>query len=310
MDHITGIQVHQTCQWLELAEALSQAHCGPIPQTGRSLLDAPGPPAQSFYNLPAFMPGVAFGIKMVTIVPGNPALTPPLPAVQALYALFDGQAGSPLCTINGTAMTYRKTAADSALGSRFLSRPGSSTLLMAGAGGLAPYLIDAHRAVRPSIRHVLVWNRDAKKAQILAKACGGAAITDLDAAVPEADIISCATSSATPLIRGKLLKAGCHLDLVGAYTPEMRECDDDAVTRARLFVDSRQFAIDQPGDLANPIARGVISAKDVEADLFDLCQKGFAADRKDDDITLFKNGGGAHLDLFTALFIWNTLNPA
>ena len=130
---------------------------------------------------------------------------------------------------------------------------------------------------------------------------------DLAAAVREADVISCATSSTEPLVRGAWLKPGVHLDLVGAFTPEMREADDDAVQRARIFVDSREYAIDQPGELASPLRRGVIAREAIEADLFDLCRKGLSRLRSSEDITLFKNGGGAHLDLFTALFVWRSL---
>jgi len=157
------------------------------------------------------------------------------------------------------------------------------------------------------IETVLVWNRRGEKAEKVALDAGAEAVDDLAQAVAAADIISCATSSTSPLVEGRWLKPGAHLDLVGSFTPEMRECDDDAVSRARLFVDSRWFAIDQPGDLADPLRRGVISRDKIEGDLFDLCAPGFAFERLPLDITLFKNGGGAHLDLFTALFIWRNL---
>ncbi|HTN96600.1 MAG TPA: Gfo/Idh/MocA family oxidoreductase, partial [Nordella sp.] len=198
--------------------------------------------------------------------------------------------------------------ADSALGSRLLSSPEARILLMVGAGGLAPYLIAAHRAVRPSIDKVYVWNRDRAKAEKLAQAVKARVVDDLEEAAGQADIISCATSTTVPVIKGAWLKSGAHLDLVGGFTPDMRECDDEAVRRARLFVDSRWFAIDQPGDLGDPLRRGVITREDVEADLFDLCRDGYDVKRQPDDITLFKNGGGAHLDLFTALFIWRNLS--
>jgi alanine dehydrogenase len=231
-----------------------------------------------------------------------------LPSVQALYPLFDGKNGAPLAVLDGTALTYRKTAADSALGSRLLSNPHSRILLMVGAGALSPYLIDAHRALRPSIERVLIWNRDRAKAAKLAKTLKAEVADDLERAVREADIVSCATSSTSPVVKGSWLKPGAHLDLVGSFTPEMREADDEAVKRARLFVDSRWFAIDQPGDLADPLRRGVIRRQDIEADLFELCRDGYDVNRKPEDITLFKNGGGAHLDLFTALFVWQNVS--
>jgi ornithine cyclodeaminase len=284
---------------------LFAAHRGPEPKVDRSELhDLREGERETYLNQPAWQPGIAMGTKLVTIFPGNREL----PSIQALYPLFDGKNGAPLAILDGTALTYRKTAADSALGSRLLSHPQARTLVMVGAGGLSPYLIEAHRALRPSIERVLIWNRTLAKAAKLAEKLGAQVADDLEGAVREADIVSCATASTSPLVEGAWLKPGTHLDLVGSFTPEMRECDDEAVKRARLFVDSRWFAIDQPGDLADPLRRGVIRRQDIEADLFELCRGGYSVNRKDRDITLFKNGGGAHLDLFTALFIWQNLN--
>jgi ornithine cyclodeaminase len=204
--------------------------------------------------------------------------------------------------LDATALTYRKTAADSALGSSLLSREDATTLAMIGAGALAPWLVAAHRAVRPSISRVLVWNRSPGKAAALAQAVGGEAVETAEKAVCAADIVSCATAATDPVVSGVWLKAGAHLDLVGGFSPEMRECDDEAVVRSRIFVDSRMFAIDQPGDLASPLARGVIGRDRIEADLFGLAQ-GYRVNRKASDITLYKNGGGGHLDLFAAMHI-------
>jgi ornithine cyclodeaminase len=289
--------------------ALAESHRRPAPLVDRSELHFERDGIrETYFNLPAWQPGIAMGTKIVTVMPRNPAESAPLPAVQAAYVLCDGKTGAPLALIDGTALTYRKTAADSALGSSLLSRPDAATLLIVGAGGMAPYLLAAHRALRPSIRTTLLWNRSAEKAEALAELCGGKAVGDLASAVRSADIISCATASTVPLIRGDWLQPGAHLDLVGAFTPDMRECDDEAVLRARLFVDSRWFAIDQPGDLSSPLRRGVIQRDCIEGDLFDLCRKGLARPRAPGDITLFKNGGGAHLDLFTALFVWNSVS--
>jgi ornithine cyclodeaminase/alanine dehydrogenase-like protein (mu-crystallin family) len=309
MQIITAAEVHRLCAWEPLVGALAQSHRKPPPLVDRSELHFERNDARETYlNLPAWQPGVAMGTKIVTVMPRNPAERVPLPAVQAAYVLCAGTTGSPLALIDGTALTYRKTAADSALGSSLLSRPDAATLLIVGAGGMARYLLEAHRAVRPSLRTTLLWNRSPEKATALAGLCGGQAVGDLPSAVRSADIISCATASTSPLIQGAWLQPGTHLDLVGAFTPDMRECDDEAVIRARLFVDSRWFAIDQPGDLSSPLRRGVIGRDRIEADLFDLCGKGLARPRGPEDITLFKNGGGAHLDLFTALFIWNSLS--
>jgi ornithine cyclodeaminase/alanine dehydrogenase-like protein (mu-crystallin family) len=308
MQFIDGREVHRLCEWQALIEALREAHRQPMPLVDRSELHhAQDGIRQTYFNLPAWQPGAAMGTKIVTVIPQNPASPAKLPAVQAAYVLCDGKAGSPVAVMDGTALTYRKTAADSALASKLLSRPDAQTLLVVGAGGLAPYLLSAHRAVRPSIAKILVWNRNAGKARALAASSAAEAVSDLARAVPEADIITCATASNEPLVRGEWLKPGAHLDLVGSFTPDMRECDDEAVRISRIFVDSRQFAIDQPGDLASPLRRGVISRDAIEADLFDLCRKGLDRPRANNEVTLFKNGGGAHLDLFTALFIWNAV---
>lgn len=161
--------------------------------------------------------------------------------------------------------------------------------------------------MRPGIREVLVWNRRFEKAEALAGDVGGSVVADLEAAVRRADIISTATASTEPLVRGAWLKPGAHLDLVGGFTPEMRECDDEAVKRCSIFVDSRWFAVDQPGDLGDPIRRGVITREAVRADLFELCKGAMTGRDTPQEIILFKNGGGSHLDLFTALHIWTEL---
>jgi ornithine cyclodeaminase/alanine dehydrogenase-like protein (mu-crystallin family) len=308
MEFVSASDVHRICAWQALIQALAEAHRGPAPLVDRSELHHEHKGIrQTYFNLPAWQPGVAMGTKIVTVMPQNPAMGRQLPAVQAAYVLCDAETGTPLALMDGTALTYRKTAADSALGSRLLSRPDAATLLMVGAGGLAPFLIAAHCAARPSIGRVFVWNRNPAKADALASACNAQPTTDLEQAAHDADIITCATASTTPLIMGKWLKPGAHLDLVGSFTPEMRECDDEAVRRSRIFVDSHWFAIDQPGDLSSPLSRGIISRDRIEADLFDLCRSGLAQPRLPSDITLFKNGGGAHLDLFTAVFIWKSL---
>jgi len=310
---VPGEEVHRLCDWRGLAAALAESHRGPRPLTARSGLEIEmRATRQTYLDLPAWLPGIAMGSKLVTVVPDNPDRCPGLPAVQAAYVLFDGDDGRPLALFDGTALTYRKTAADSALGAMLLAREDVGVLALIGAGGLSPYLVRAHLAARPSLARVLVWNRTAARAAAVAEALRAEGVTaeavaDIEVAVRQGDVVSCCTASEVPLVRGEWLKAGCHLDLVGAFTPDMRECDDEAVLRARLFVDAREFAIDQPGDLASPISRGLISPEDVEADLFDLCRPGCDVRRSDDDVTLYKNGGGGHLDLMTALYIWRRL---
>ncbi len=310
MRFIDAEQVKALLDYPGLLDALEAAHRGPVPLTDRSGLEhelGPGEPVQLFLNLPAWLPGEAFGIKMVTVMPGNEAAHG-LPTVQAVYQLFDGRTGAPTLTLDGTMLTLRKTAADSGLGTRLLARQDARRLVVAGAGALGPHVVAAHLAARPSIEQVLVWNRTPEKAEKVAAAFAARGIDcratqDLEAAVRDADIVSCATSSMTPLVRGVWLRPGTHLDLIGSYTREMREADDEAVARSRLFVDSRWFTVGVSGDIDQPIAAGVITEDDIQADLFELCRGDRQGRRSDDEITLFKNGGGGHLDLFSARYL-------
>ena len=216
--------------------------------------------------------------------------------------------GVPQALIDGTALTYWKTAADSGLGARYLAPPEPKTLLMVGAGALAPHLVAAHRAARPSLQNVLVWNRTADRAAALAKQLqapdlAAEAVSDLEAAVKHADLISCATGSRTPLIQGAWLQAGQHLDLVGGFQPDMQEADSRALQRARVFVDSRQYTLGVCGDLVIPMAAGLLTEEDILGDLFELCRATVPGRQTAEEITLFKNAGGGHLDLMTARFL-------
>jgi ornithine cyclodeaminase len=302
---IDGDEVARLGDYLALADALESAHRQP-PAAVERIVYGPEGRNERLLALPAWQADEAIGIKLVTVFPDNPS-TNGLPSVQALVVLFDGATGTPLALIDGTELTYRKTAADSALGSRFLSRPDSRTLLMVGAGGLAPHLVAAHRAVRPSIERVVVWNRSSDKArQLVADRVADDIADDLAAAVAEADVICTATMTKDPLIRGEWLRPGTHLDCVGAYRPDHREIDDDVVRRAQIFVDSRLATLTEGGDLVIPIASGVIEAGDVRADLYELSQ-GTRAGRAagdHDSITLFENCGGGHLDLMVARYLW------
>ncbi|MEM7170302.1 MAG: ornithine cyclodeaminase family protein [Pseudomonadota bacterium] len=294
-----------------LVHALYDAHRLDEGQASRDILSRPrggGEEQQApndFLVLPAWQ-GNELGLKAVTVFPGNQA---PHPSVHALYLLFDGTHGKPLAILDGTAMTPWKTAADSALGSRLLAREDSRELLVLGAGTMAPHLVQAHLAVRPTIKQVGLWNRTPERAQALvdqltpevaAQGISIQTIRNLEEATRTADIISCCTAARGPLIQGDWLKPGCHLDLVGSFTEEMRECDDQAVRRAILYVDYDRFTPDECGDLCQPLAEGVITKEDIIGDLFDLCQGKVLARVSTEAITLFKNGGGGHLDLMTA----------
>jgi ornithine cyclodeaminase len=312
---IDAESVHRLLDYAPLVEALAAAHREAPPLVGRSLLEPPpgaGRVGEGFLVLPAWAHGRAFGVKMVTIVPGNADLADGPPTVQAVYQLFEGVTGRPVAVIDGTALTLRKTAADSGLGAKLLARDDVRTLLMIGAGALAPHLIGAHLAVRPSLERVLVWNRSAPwrdrlLERLARQGVPAEASDDLEAAVRAADVISAATLASEPLVRGAWLRPGTHVDLVGAYTPTMREADDEAMRRARVHVDYRGSTIGESGELIQPIASGAITEQDVLGDLFDLCQGRTPGRRTADEITLFKNGGGSHLDLFTAEFLLRRL---
>ncbi len=310
MDFIDADRVHARCGYDVLVPALERYHLEDTEVMKDLLVSQPsdGGLENHLFVRAAWQRQRAMGIKLVSIFPENPTREAGLPAIQAVYVLFEGESGTPIATIDGTALTYRKTAADSALGSKYLSRPDVATMLMVGAGAMAPHLIAAHLAVRPSIERVQVWNRTRSRAERLVRqlAPGSASIEvakDLESAARGADVISCATMTETPIIDGRWLTPGTHLDLVGAFTPAMREADDRALRCASIFVDSRLTTLEHVGELMIPLAAGVISKADVLADLYDFAHGRHPGRRDPQEITLFKNGGGAHLDLMTARFI-------
>jgi len=262
--------------------------------------DAEGGGAGTLLLMPAWQAGGALGVKIVTVFPGNAARS--LPAVHGSYVLLDAATGVPAAVLDGTALTLRRTAAASALAASYLARPDSTVHLIVGTGALAPHLIAAHAGVRP-IRRSLVWGRDPKKAAALAArlAADGIAavpVADLAAAAGTADIVTCATLAREPLIRGAWLKPGAHLDLVGGYTPEMREADDDAVSRARVYVDT-EAALQEAGDVVQPLRSGVLTRERIAGDLFALC-RGEQTGRDTTENTLFKSVGTALEDLAAA----------
>lgn len=297
--------VHAALPWSYLINALSQAHQGSMPMSDVVVqADADGSGNQ-FITLPGWVPGGPIAVKMVGVFPGNEQLSPAQPNVQGLVAMFDGKTGAPVLVADGAAMTARKTAGDSALGASLLAREDAEILLVVGAGALAPHFAAAHMAARPSLKRVLIWNRTAQKAEAVAAELRGGqvdaqAVVDLDAAVGSADVISCVTMSNRTLVKGALLKPGTHLDLVGAYMTSLCETDEDTFKRGRIFVDTRRN-MESTGDLGSALASGLLKADDIAGDHFDLAQGRAKGRRSADEITVFKNVGGAHLDVFTAI---------
>ena len=313
MQMIDGEAVHRLLEYRPLVHGLREAHVKGVDVMEENLLGQPSPSGgeNNFNVLPAWQRDEAIGVKMVSVFPENQARFPHLPSIQAVYILFDGRNGAPLAYIDGTALTLRKTAADSALGADFLARPDAEVMVMVGAGALGPHVIMAHCAVRPSIKRVRVWNRTPGRAEALAAqlTIDGVLVTateDLEGAAREADLIACATMAKEPGIHGDWLKPGCHLDLIGGWREDMREADDAAAQHARIYVDTRRGGL-RCGDLAGPIEAGLMQASDVVGDLFELCRGDCPARENPQDITLFKNAGGGHLDLFTACFLVSRL---
>jgi len=246
------------------------------------------------------------GVKVVSVFPDNGQKG--LPSVMGSYLLMDGETGEPVAVLDGTRLTVWRTAAASALAARHLARPDAGRMVMVGAGALAPFLIRAHLSQRP-IREVSLWNHRPEKAESMAAALRAeglpvAAVADLEAAVREADLVSCATLSTAPLVKGAWLKEGAHLDLVGAFNMKMREADDEALRRGQVYIDT-EAAKSEGGDVAVAIQKGAISPGHVRGTLFDLCRN--PPQRNDRVITVFKSVGTALEDLAAAMLVWRSV---
>lgn len=262
--------------------------------------------------MPAWREGEALGVKLVTVFPGNRGRG--CSTVAALYILLDGATGHPRALLDGEALTLRRTAAASALASSCLSRPDSSTLLVIGTGALAPYMALAHCAVR-NIRQVLVWGRTAARAEALAERLRGEGLpaahaSALDEAIGRADIITCATTAREPVVHGALVRPGTHVDLVGGFTPDMREADAELLARAEVFVDTYAGALAEAGDLVQPMTLGLFARGSVHADLADLCSGRKRGRAAADSITVFKSVGTALEDLCAATLLLERLGGA
>jgi len=277
--------------WIALTEALTAGHGLPKAET-KDLFLYRGNDTQLTRS--AWIDGLGALVKTATIHPGNTARN--LPSIHGAVSLFDDATGQLSAMVDFHLLTKWKTAGDSLLAARRLARPDSQTLLICGAGTVSRSLAQAYRALFPNIQ-VLVWNRTAARAEAMAQELGVEAAPDLEAAVAEADIICGACMATQPYLKGEWLKPGQHIDLIGAYRPDMREADDEAVTRATLFVDSFDTTIGHIGEIEIPLKVGTIARADIKASHY---EPDLMIRTSDDEITLFKNGGGAHLDLMTA----------
>jgi ornithine cyclodeaminase/alanine dehydrogenase-like protein (mu-crystallin family) len=312
---VPATEIDAALTFPDLIEALREAFRGDVtvPVRHHHAIERAGAATATHLLMPAWTnaaSGNFLGTKIVNVFPDNGRRG--LPSIHGTYLLMSGETGETLAAMDGTRLTAWRTAAASALAASYLARADAERMVMVGAGALAPMLIKAHAGVRP-MKSVMLWNHNRAKAEALARELAGPAFDvsvtdDLEKAVCEADIISCATLSSQPLVKGAWLKSGAHLDLVGAYNPGMRESDDDCVRRARIYVDTRGGALKEGGDIVQPLAAGVITKDDVKGDLFDLCRDTVMVDRKPDDITLFKSVGTAIEDLACAMLVWKRIN--
>ncbi|MCX7056603.1 MAG: ornithine cyclodeaminase family protein [Proteobacteria bacterium] len=271
-------------------------------------VQVPGAADATLLLMPAWQPGAYLGTKICTIFPSNMDIG--LPAVSAGYLLMNGRTGTVLALIDGGELTSKRTAATSALAARFLARDDAKTLLVIGTGRISAELARCHHAVRPGLERILVWGRSADNADRLASALvaeglPAISVTDLATAVGAADIVSSATLSTEPLIHGAWVRPGTHVDLVGGFTPTMREGDDALIRAARVFADTRDGALKEAGDLVIPVARGILDPASV-VDLHGLCRGENPGRRSPDDITLFKSVGAALEDLAAAILVYET----
>ncbi len=281
--------------WIGLTDALAAGHDLPKAEIGDTFLYRGD---DTLLSRAAWIDGLGIAVKSATIFPGNAAQGKP--AVNGGMSLYDDIDGTLAAIVDFHLVTKWKTAGDSLLAARRLARPDSREILIVGAGTVASSLREAYGAAFPEARFT-VWNRTAAKARALAAQWPGMSVAeDLEQAVQTADIVTCATMSTDPVLRGDWLRPGQHIDLIGAFRADMREADDTALKRARLFVDSYDTTMGHIGEIKDPLERGVIALDDLVADYYDL-----SAFRRgsDDEITLFKNGGGAHLDLMTGRYI-------
>ncbi len=267
-------------------------------------------PAWTDFNAAGVSDGGHIGVKIVTVSPDNNAIAKP--AVMGLYLLLDGKTGEPQALIDGQRLTQWRTASASALAASYLAREDASKLLVIGAGALCPFLAKAHSAVRP-IKEIRIWNRTLANAEKAAESLrkdglNATATPNLNEALGWADIVSSATISGEPLVRGAQLKQGVHVDLVGGFTPAMREADDDTIRRARVYVDTHAGATKEAGDIVQPLASGVLKPEGVTADLAELTRGEKKGRQHAGEITMFKSVGAALEDLAAGIAVYEGLS--
>jgi ornithine cyclodeaminase len=287
-----GPEAEALLDWSGLIAALEAGHSLPRAEINDLFLYR-GPDV--LLDRAAWIEGLGALVKVATVVPGNKARG--LPNVNGVVNLFNDQTGLLEALVDFHLVTKWKTAGDSLLSASKLARKDAKRFLLVGAGTVARSMQQAYAALWPDAQFT-VWSRT----RATAEAMGLPVAEDLQSAVQAADVICTATMASEPLIKGDWLRAGQHLDLIGAYNPRMREVDDAAMARARVFVDSRATTLHHIGELIEPLKSGALREADIQGDFYDIAQGSYAR-QSEDEITIAKNGGGAHLDLMTAAYI-------
>ncbi|HKS57534.1 MAG TPA: ornithine cyclodeaminase family protein [Steroidobacteraceae bacterium] len=304
------LQIRKLAPMPALIEALAVAFSSVCTVLPRTIVAVPGGDGL-LASMPAFDEAGASAVKLATLYPGNAAIG--LPTTQAVIVLFSAT-GTPEAVLDATIVTRLRTGAASALASRYLSRPDSAHLMIMGTGALAPYMALGHCAVRP-IERISVWGRRRDRAaatqaemQRLLAHVQVSLVENVEHAVATADIVTCATSSPTPLLAGRWLRPGTFVDLVGSFAPTTREADDDVVRQARIFVDTFAGALSEAGDLLQPLERGTLRREQIVGELSDLVRGRVAGRTAAHEITLFKSVGCAIADLAAARMILGATN--
>jgi ornithine cyclodeaminase len=293
---IVGSEVETRLDWIGLTDALRAGHDLPRAEVADTFLYRG---ADTLLTRSAWIDGLGLAVKAATVFPQNGALG--RPTVNGAVNLYSDRDGTLEALVDFHLVTRWKTAGDSLLSARMLARPEARSILIVGAGKVAASMVRAYSALFPQARFT-VWSRTAASAAAFADETGASVATDLQDAVRRAEVIATTTMATEPLIRGAWLQPGTHLDLIGAYRPDMREADSDTFRAGRVFVDARDTTLDHIGELMIPLAEGALRREDVIGDFYDI-RSGLYRRTSEDEITIAKNGGGAHLDLMTARYV-------
>jgi ornithine cyclodeaminase len=300
---LSAADVAKLAPYRDVVEALREAFRAEIKTPVRHHHDLT--PSDILLLMPAWSEDWT-GLKTVVFKPDNPARG--LPTITASYLLIDNTTGAAVALMDGTELTRRRTAAASALAADYLAAGDANHMVLVGAGALGAHFVRAHAAMRP-IKRVSIYNRTKAKSEALAAELANdglavSAVSDLETAVRSADIISCVTTSTAPVVKGEWLKPGTHVDLAGAFKPTMRETDGEVVAKARVYVDTRDGALAEAGDLLQARDEGRFSFAQVQGDLSDLCRDKVEGRKSPAEITLFKSCGSAIEDLATAIMVY------